>query len=286
MNRETIVRQRGELHNYYSKEVIKIGDKIKYPIFTYSRSSFNNLCSGDAFDLCHHLSDKNNPYGLMNVDSHLPKDSEWGAIAYLAYSKYGTNGNDVAINDVYALNAEYDLVGATGFGGNSGYLAKKEIDYNQLSSYENNWTSEAGKKASTTGNEYGVYDLSGGLQEWTSGILENMENNEFSKYGYNIMLAYGDKYVSKYKGNGTGKENFDNAENKLKVGDGVWDFNDKGDSVNTFNGDYCFIVFKDQPFSIRGGNYDLGGRSGLFTINSSTGRPCYCRGFRAVIIPN
>ena len=30
-------------------------------------------------------------YGLSDVDSHMMKNSEWGAVSYLTWSKYGRN---------------------------------------------------------------------------------------------------------------------------------------------------------------------------------------------------
>ncbi len=33
-----------------------------------------------------------------NLNSHEMKNSEWGAVAYLTYSPYGRNGNELAVN--------------------------------------------------------------------------------------------------------------------------------------------------------------------------------------------
>ena len=69
-----------------------------------------------------------------NLNSHMLKNSEWGAVAYLTESKYGRNGEEVTIND------------------NSNYI-----------------TADAGisvnPEQSSTGNETGIYDLSGGAYE-------------------------------------------------------------------------------------------------------------------------
>jgi len=82
-------------------------------------------------------------------ESHLMKNSEWGAVAYLTHSKYGRNGTEVTINNSGARitgNAG-DTVSASSFSGT--------FFYNTL----------AGMKASTTGNISGIYDLSGGSDE-------------------------------------------------------------------------------------------------------------------------
>ena len=36
----------------------------------------------------------------MSADSHLMKVSEWGAVSYLAQSKYGLETNEICINNV------------------------------------------------------------------------------------------------------------------------------------------------------------------------------------------
>ena len=72
-----------------------------------------------------------------NLNSHMLKNSEWGAVAYLTESKYGRNGTEVTIND------------------NSSYI-----------------TADAGISAnpeqSSPGNETGIYDLSGGAYEYVA----------------------------------------------------------------------------------------------------------------------
>ena len=68
-------------------------------------------------------------------DTHLMKNSEWGAVAYLSHSKYGT------LKEITANGS-----GKTG-GGN----------------YQSNVAQ------STTGNIYGVYDMSGGVGEYVMG---------------------------------------------------------------------------------------------------------------------
>lgn len=68
--------------NYYGTRAI--GDLIKYPVFQANRPSMNNLGISDAYDLSLKLTATGNPYGLTSsVDSHLTKNSEWGAVRIL-----------------------------------------------------------------------------------------------------------------------------------------------------------------------------------------------------------
>jgi hypothetical protein len=83
--------------------------------------------------------------------SHMLKNSEWGAVAYLTHSKYGRNGTEVTVNSNSAC--------ATGF-------ASSSAPYNTA----------AGQLASSTGNIYGVFDLSGGASEFAAAYYKNFSN--------------------------------------------------------------------------------------------------------------
>ena len=81
-----------------------------------------------------------------NLNSHMLKNSEWGAVAYLTESKYGRNGTEVRENYSRYITAGGDMV-------------------------EN-------KLQSSTGNETGIYDLRGGAYEYVAayyngGVLSN-----------------------------------------------------------------------------------------------------------------
>ena len=124
----------------------------------------------------------NSTYGLSSdTDSHVVKNSEWGAVAYLSHSIYGLN------SDVYINNSQI----RTGrSGGNVGaYTSIKETYPEQTSTKGWNsygfytWdgylleydtdtrssTRDLSKIASTTGNVYGIYDMSGGSIEYVMG---------------------------------------------------------------------------------------------------------------------
>ena len=99
-----------------------------------------------------------------NLKSHMLKNSEWGAVAYLTESKYGRNGEEIGYS-----NQGY----ITGGGEGNAYI-------------ENN------QSQSTTGNVYGIYDMRGGAVEYVAsyykdgnlssagGTFTNGVSNEFS----------------------------------------------------------------------------------------------------------
>ena len=116
----------------------------------------------------------NSTYGLTSkTDSHMLKNSEWGAVAYLSHSKYGANrevyinnssglytgrsgGNvpgSTPINGTYTNQTSPTQYNSYGFYTWDGYL----LNYNTNTRSS---TRDLNKVASTTGNIYGVYDLS------------------------------------------------------------------------------------------------------------------------------
>ena len=79
--------------------------------------------------------------GINQSDSHMMKNIEWGAVAYLKQSNYGLGITDIGINN----NSSYYTGGGSG------------------TSYKTN------TGQSTTGNITGVYDMSGGAYEYVMG---------------------------------------------------------------------------------------------------------------------
>ena len=78
---------------------------IKYPTFQPVTYSMNYINYNDAFNIAKAMTEDGNIYGLTkSSDSHLMKNSEWGAVAYLSQSKYGLNGTDITVNNV-SLNS-------------------------------------------------------------------------------------------------------------------------------------------------------------------------------------
>ena len=97
-----------------------------------------------------------NMYGFGRYNyPHVTKNTEWGAVAYLTYSKYGKN-SEVWINN----NTNY-VTGCVGSSVNaSGYAG-----------CQNTYSSTVGANGSTTGNIYGIYDMNGGSQESVMGTM-------------------------------------------------------------------------------------------------------------------
>ena len=134
-------------------------------------NSLRSIKVGDIFTACQGVKTK---YSLTS-DSHMMKNIEWGAVAYLAESKYGRNGTEIGMN-----SSNYTT-------GQGNYVL-----------YANQ---------STTGNVYGIYDMNGASWEYVAGVLDsklsNGSNYNFteinSKY-YNTYASYNES--KKIKGDG------------------------------------------------------------------------------------
>ena len=79
-----------------------------------------------------------------DLNSHMLKNSEWGAVAYLTHSEYGRNGTEIDGNDENFITASGNI--------------------------------EENVKQSSTGNVYGIYDLSGGENEYVAAYYTKATN--------------------------------------------------------------------------------------------------------------
>ena len=132
----------------------------------------------------------NNPnYGYGNVESHMIKNSEWGAVAYLSQSKYGKYGN---ASHTGANKEIYQNKSSTYITGNSNGTPS-QVETNTQCAY-NDHTNNCGIGASTTGTIYGIYDMSGGAYEYVMGNL----NNTIGDAGFALMpeVKYYDLYTN------------------------------------------------------------------------------------------
>ena len=113
--------------------------------------SWRSITVNDMFTKCQSYN--------SGLNSHMMKNSEWGACAYLSKSIYGING-EIWINPNSSC--------ITGQAGNS-------INASSTTT-TNSYTTTNGQKASTTGNVYGVYDMSGGSWEYIASYVNNEQS--------------------------------------------------------------------------------------------------------------
>ena len=247
-------------------------------------------------------------YGITsNTDSHMMKNSEWGAAAYLSHSKYGAN------REIYINNSSSYYTGRSG--GNVGGktpINKTYTDQTSTTQYNSygyyTWdgyllnygtntkssTRDLTKVASTTGNITGIYDMSGGAWEYVMGVFANSDGQLWSGYSTSINSGFtglvgsaGDQYTgvdfpdSKYydvyrASSGTSISQLTACNGGICYGHGL-------SEVSSWYSDYASFVVAGYPWMGRGGVYYSGSNAGAFYWGSTDGSANSCDGFRAVL---
>ena len=196
--------------------------------------------------------------GIAN--SHIAKNSEWGAMAYLTESKYGRNGTAVAQNSTNTTTGQGDYI--------------------------------SNKSQSTTNNVYGIYDTVGGAYEYTAGYVADdsrsygnsfastnpsdsaSKNNKETSTPYATVYAKAssDSYTKNYTAN----------INKV-FGDGIIETSTSGSGTTSWHSAYSNFVGLDggysYPFFLRGGVYD-NSSAGSFYFSNIDGRARFAHGYR------
>ena len=231
-------------------------------------TSLRNMKIGEQFDAAFNMRN-NSKYGWSSteVDTHMMKNTEWGAVAYLSKSEYGAN------EEIWINNSSTFITGCAG----------DSVSDGSYSGCQNAYNTATGQKASTTHNIYGVYDMSGGAYEYVAAYVDNGHSN-LTTYGQSIINAdikYKDVYTI-----GASDSQANNYEaNKNKYGDAVHETSSSYESSNSWYGDYSYMPFSSFPWFLRGGYYDDGADAGAFNFGSGNGNAFSYSSFRPVVAP-
>ena len=205
------------------------------------------------------------------LNSHMMKNDEWGAVAYLSKSKYGKETEEVWINN----SSSY----ITGSAGNSASASSN-------TGTTNDYTSTQGVKASTTGNVYGVYDMSGGAWEYVAAYVNN-GNSSLTSYGNSLYTSTDSKTKNVYAKGSSDNNSSNYSANAGVYGDAVYETSSNGNSSNgSWYGDYSGFPGTSAPFFIRGGYYNDGSSAGVFYFNGNDGGASSNTSFRPVLVAN
>ena len=288
---------------------------IKYPTFqpkTYAMN-YNNV--NDAYNISKVLTENGNIYGLNSnsTDSHLIKNSEWGAVAYLAQSQYGNKGTEPYINNITLNNSTKSVYAVTGVTTGTINASAKTTTIANINGTTGNaangeiytWDQIEGQKASSTLNMYGVYDMSGGTWERTAGYIAN-RNSNLKGYGASFthdgdtLKTTSTKYATVYPHDSTKdnpelglswtEENINNAgkanypQNKYIFGDAIRETSTSGTGTSSWNGDYSCFPGLGSPFVLRSGSYWNGANAGPFCFYRTNGNSYYSHSFRPVLV--
>ena len=238
-------------------------------------------------------------------DSHMMKNTEWGAVAYLQHSMYGSRAS-VRINN----NSNY----ITGYSATAeptcGYTADNRdcnryegTSLNADGTYTKRYNSEVGYLASTTNNISGIYDMSGGSWEYMMGVMlhtngqpcagrdatytsgfagpycnttGSASGHAFPEKKYYDTYAYGtddEHYNRRILGDATGEMGpFANATYGTQVR-----------QIGSWYQDEAWFVYTTEPWFIRGHEFLGGACVGVFALSRSLGSMNSWAGFRVVL---
>ena len=225
--------------------------------------SWRNISVNDIYTTC--LNYAGTTLGNANLNSHMMKNTEWGAVAYLAQSSYGKNA-EVWINP----NSNF-LTGQAGTGPSVSPTTSTSA-----------YNSGNGPQASTTGNVYGVYDMSGGAWEYVAAYVAN-NNGSLTSNGASLVNG-ADYTKDMYTSNGDTQQGNYNA-NLSKYGDAVYETSNHYSSGNgSWYSDYSYFPCSTTPFFVCGGCYSNTSGAGLFCFSNVDGGVSNGYGFRLVLI--
>ncbi len=61
-------------------------------------TAYTSVNISESFDICYNLRDGSSTLGTCSLDPHMATSLDWGAVAYLAQSRYGANSSNVTTN--------------------------------------------------------------------------------------------------------------------------------------------------------------------------------------------
>ena len=219
--------------------------------------------------------------GASQIDAHMMKNTEWGAVAYLKQSKYGLGLTDIG-------NNAYD----SSSGPKAGCGPASETNLTSKTTTCTPYTSTLGVKSSTTGNIYGVYDMAGGSIETVMGVVQDNTNTNTPMSGYKINGNSG--FTGKVYGNAlyTGRafpssKYYDlYAFGTTNVDSSAYARRILGDATSETRGwynDFEYIAYDRLPWFQRGGSYGSGHAAGVFSSYAGGGADFGEVSFRSVL---
>ncbi len=269
-----------------------------------NKTSMVNKNIATAFYAEQALSEEGNKYNLKQdeVDTRVMKNMEWGAVVYLTESTYGIfkdsqNCNIEGINftdcvvwqNPIAQGTEDKTKGGTYTGCvDTQYTPKWNTEENTLAKCEadNQWKT-GGTKASTTGNVYGIFDMSGGASDSVMGVM--IQENSIIPYynttsGFDAENMPDSKYYDIYE---YGRTQVSHERGHL--GDATREtLSIYGNNSGSWDWDHAFFLCINgadglKSWFTRGGNQTSGNHSGILAFTFDFGNNSIAKTFRSVL---
>jgi len=250
-----------------------------------------------------------------NLESHMMKNTEWGAVAYLQHSKYGSQSK-IRINN----NSNYITGYAAVKEPTCGYTTTNEECniYGTTSDITLPYNTTTGCLASTTGNISGIYDMAGGSWEYVMGVMLDEESlpmsgrNDLYNSGFNgtlgcptcdennssiTKITNGYEWTDKrYYDAYTYSANTQKYERRI-LGDATGEIGPFANmtytgssgsntlSVGSWYNEQAWFVYRKDPWILRGGIFGGGLSAGIFAHGAEYGRARENITFRVVLSP-
>ena len=236
------------------------------PMIKPNITSWRGINVSNAFAVSQKMNDEGNRYDFTsNVDTHMMKNSEWAIVTYLSQSRYGKLGNQNfsgANKEVYQNKSDSYITGCS-----YGSPRNDGTDYGCQYTYD---VDINGTGASTTGNIYGIYDMSGGAFEY---VMANYNDMPASS-GFVTMpdSKYYDKYIS---------NDINTACNGSEcLSHGLLE------TASWYEDCYYFFT-NEMPWLVRSSSsFEITINTGLFLVDKVSGVNFRVRSFRLVMSPS
>ena len=254
------------------------------------------------------------------LDSHMMKNMEWGAVAYLTNSQYGRCPGG-SCTEVRINNSENYVTGSSAKNAPTcGYTNDNQdcnkygentpnIDNDDTLNYKNSQS----VISSTTNNYYGIYDMAGGAWEYVMGVMRSGRNDDSPTSGRSS--TYNSGFNGKFTCptcDETGKpesltdgkawpsseyydlydyQTTDQEYQKGILGDGTKEFGSfyqvffgtQKRRVSGWNADSAFFVYNRSPWFRRGGDFTDGTEAGVGSFDDADGDAYDVLSFRVVL---
>lgn len=204
----------------------QIGEWLTHPAFTYNNQELSGIWVGkyeasnsdnniviksgltpwtdinyvEANELAIQMTNENNIYGLKGVNTHMTRNSEWGAIAYLTNSKYGNLSDNVSTGNntgIYNLSGNKEFVIIDNENENSlGYALNETKNWTNNNSYitSENLYLTRGNNSIFSYNNSNLKDVNTTFRVSLTNLEQqnqNYQNNFMVTFDYNMNLLYG-----------------------------------------------------------------------------------------------
>lgn len=233
-------------------------------------------------------------YGLNSneVDSHMMKNMDWGAVAYLTNSKYGRylDENNCIESGCTPWKNSINVSEIGGYQAFTGCSTSKSNNYLEISSVKKcldnyDWSS-GGVNAATTGNIFGIYDMNGGAWEMVMGMMQNKSGNVYLtvESGFNNNFSVESKYYDLY--NYSDKSSLDGS--RYFLGDATREVmkikTDTSEySQNAWYKNQTKYNYDNDVFVYRGGDVFWKDATGIFCFSAGSGYATNWATFRNII---